>query len=136
MNALNATDHQVHAVVESALQSYPLTKAPAGLYANVMARVQALPRLVTVRPKFQFPWLELLVSLILPVMMGMIWLVWLILPPVYLARLRVQGLIVWQQVGLMGQGEMLAWLLPLGLLLAVICFGLAATLFTFQRSQN
>ena len=136
MNSPMNPDVEAHAVVEAALQTYPATNAPARFAAGVMARVQALPRRAVVRPKFQLPWLELLVSFIVPVMLAVAWLVWRVLPPVFLARLRVQGLILWQQVGQQSPGEMLTWLLPLGMLLAVVCFGLAATLFTFQRGQN
>jgi hypothetical protein len=68
--------------------------------------------------------------MILALTMGIVWLVWRILPPVYSAQLRVQGLIIWQQMGLMGRGEMLAWLIPLAMLLAVVFLGGAAVLFS------
>ena len=126
MKPLSETDRQAHAIVEAALQTYPRVQAPSRFAVRVMARVQAKPGSAVTRPKFQVPWLELLVSMILPVMMGIVWLVWRILPPVYLAQLRVQGLIMWQQVGLLGRGEMLAWLIPL----AVVFLGGAVVVFT------
>jgi len=89
-----------------------------------------MPGLAMARPNFQFPWLELLVSMILPVTMGIVWLVWRILPPVYLAQFRDQGLILWQQLGLFGPGGMLAWLIPLATLLAVVFLGGAVVVFT------
>ena len=136
MNSLNDSERRAYTVIESALQTYPRDQAPSRLAVNVMARVQALPRRAAVRPKFEFPWLELLVSFLLPMMLGVAWLVWRILPPVYWSHLRLQWLIMMQQVGLVGRGDFLVWLIPLGMLLAVFCLGLAATLFTFQRSQN
>ena len=136
MKPLTETDRQAHAIVEAALQTYPRVQAPSRFAVRVMARVQAnLGRAVT-RPKFQFPWWELLVSMILLVTMGMVWLVWRILPTVYLAQLRVQGLILWQQVGLLGRGEMHAWLIPLAMLLALIFLGGAAVLFTSRPPSS
>jgi hypothetical protein len=133
MKPLTDTDRQAHAVVEAALQTYPRVQAPSRFAVRVMARVQANPGRLVARPKFRLPWLELLVSVILMVTVGMVWLVWRILPPVYSAQLRVQGLIIWQQLGLLGQGEMLAWLVPLAMLLAVVFLGGAVAVFTSRR---
>jgi hypothetical protein len=133
MKLLTETDRQAHAIVEAALQTYPRAQAPSRFALRVMARVQAKPGLTVTRPKFQFPWLELLVTMIFLMTLGMVWLVWRILPPVYSAQLRVQGLIIWQQVGLLGQGEVLAWLIPLGMLLAVVFLGGAVVMFTSGR---
>lgn len=135
MKPMTERDRQAHAVVEAALQTYPRVQAPSRFAVRVMARVQANPgRLVTL-PKFQFPWLELLASMILSVVMGMVWLVWRILPPVYSAQLRLQGLIIWQQLGLLGRGEMLAWLIPVAMLLAVFFLGGAMVVFTSRRER-
>jgi hypothetical protein len=119
--------------VEAALQTYPRVQAPSRFAVRVMARVRANPGRPVARPKFRLPWLELLVSVILMVTVGIVWLVWRILPPVYSAQLRVQGLIIWQQLGLLGQGEMLAWLVPLAMLLAVVFLGGAVAVFTSRR---
>jgi hypothetical protein len=133
MKPLTERDRQAHAIVEAALQTYPRVQAPSRFAVRVMARVQAKPGRAVTRPKFQFPWLELLVSMILAVTVGIVWLVWPILPPVYLAQLRIQGLIMWQQVGLLGRGEMLAWLIPLVMLLSAVFLGGAAVVFTSRR---
>lgn len=120
MKPLTETDRQAHAIVEAALQTYPRVQAPSRFAVKVMARVRGEPVPAVTRPKFQFPWLELLVSMLSAVTMGIVWLVWHILPPVYLVQLRVQGLILWQQAGL-------------GMLLAVIFLGGAVVVFTFRR---
>jgi hypothetical protein len=133
MKPLTEKDRQAHAIVEAALQTYPRLQAPSRFADRVMARVQANPGRFVTRPKFQFPWLELLVSLIVLVVSGVVWLVWHILPAAYVAQLRAQGLILGQQVGLLGRGEMLLWLLPLALLMAVVLLGAAAVLFTSRR---
>jgi hypothetical protein len=133
MKPLTDKDRQAHAVVEAALQTYPRAQAPARFVDEVMRRVQAYPGYVVPRPKFQFPWWELLASIILSVMLAVVWLVWRILPPVYLAQLRVQWLIILQRLGLLGRGEMLAWLIPLAVLLAVVFLGGAAVVFTSRR---
>jgi hypothetical protein len=133
MKPLTETDREAHAIVEAALQTYPRVQAPPRFAVRVMARVQARPGRLVTRPKFQFPWLELLVSFILAVTVGIVWVVWPNLPPVYLAQLRIQVLIVWQQMGLLGRGELLAWLIPLAMLLAVVFLGGAAVLFTSRR---
>jgi hypothetical protein len=130
MKPLTETDRQAHAFVEAALQTYPRVRAPSRFAVKVLARLQATPGLAMARPNFQLPWLELLVSMILPVTMGIVWLVWRILPPVYLAQFRDQGLILWQQLGWFGSGGMLAWLIPLATLLAVVFLGGAVVVFT------
>jgi hypothetical protein len=132
MKTLTETDRQAHAVVEAALQSYPRVRAPSRFAVRVMARVQSMPVRDVTRPRFQFPWLELLASIIFVATIGMSWLVWRILPPVYLDRLRLQGLIIWQQVGWLGQGELLAWLV-LAIALAMACLGGALVVFTARR---
>jgi hypothetical protein len=133
MKPLTETDRQAHAIVEAALQAYPRVQAPTRFAAKVMARVQAKPGRAVTRPKFQFPWSELLISTILPLMMGMVWLVWRLMPPVYLAQLRVQGLILWQQLGWSGQSELHVWLVPLAALLAVVLLGGAVVVLTSRR---
>jgi hypothetical protein len=98
-----------------------------------MARVQAEQEPLVTRPKFQFPWWELLASLIFLVTMGTGWLVWRVLPMAYIAQLRVQGLIIFQQVGLLGSDEMLSWLIPMGMLLAAVFVGGAVVGLTSSR---
>jgi hypothetical protein len=52
------------------------------------------------------------------------------LPPVHLPQLRLQGLLVVQQAGLLAQGELLAWLIPLAILLVAVFLGGAVVVFT------
>ncbi len=70
MKPLTETDRQAHAIVEAALQTYPRVQAPSRFADRVMARVQTKPGRLVTRPKFQFPWLELLCRMILTVTMG------------------------------------------------------------------
>jgi hypothetical protein len=133
MKPLTEADRQAHAIVEAALQAYPRVQAPSNFAAKVTARLQAKPGRAVARPKFQFPWLELLVSSILPVMMVVVWLVSRMTPEVYFAQLRVQGFIMWQQLGWSGQSELHVWLIPLAVLLAVGLLGGAVVMLTSRR---
>lgn len=133
MNPLPEKDRQVHAIVEAALRTYPRAQAPARFAERVMKRLKAGQSPLMTRPEFQFPWWELLACMIFLATMGTVWLVWLILPPEYAAQLRAQGWAIWQQVSLFGQDDLLAWLIPLVMLLVVALLGGAALMFRVSR---
>jgi len=136
LDPMDDTAREEHAYVEAVLQSYPSSHVPAGFQDGVMARLKGLPKYSNQSLKFPFPWFELLGSFVMLIILLVAWIVWKILPPVYMARLNLQRLILWQQLGMAGHAEMLTWLIPLGLLIAVVCLGMSATLFSFQRNQR
>ena len=136
LEPLDDTAREEHAIVEAALQTYPSTSAPANFRVGVMARLKTLPQESIPGYKFQFPWMELVASFVMLTMLGVAWIVWEILPPVYMARLHLQWIILWQQLGMAGRGDVLAWVIPVGVLAAVMCLGMSASLFVFQRNQG
>jgi hypothetical protein len=64
-------------IVEDALRTMPLTPAPAAIRSGVMVRVRAL----SAAPKFEFPWLEGAISLMLSTLLTGVVSLFLGLPP-------------------------------------------------------
>jgi hypothetical protein len=71
-------------IVEDALRTMPLTPAPAAIRSGVMVRVRAL----SAAPKFEFPWLEGAISLMLSTLLTGVVSLFLGLPPTTLQRLQ------------------------------------------------
>src|SRR4030042_1124730 len=71
-------------IVEDALQTLPLAPAPKTLRSGVMRRV----RLLSAAPKFEFPWLEAGISLMLSTLLTGVAYLLLGLSPVTLMRLQ------------------------------------------------
>jgi hypothetical protein len=97
------------ALVEDALRSYPLAPMPHDITANVMARIQTnrRPTLVT--------WNDLAISLVIALIIGTLFVAVQSLPPVALAKLRIQGILLYQDFIVNAR-----WLVP------ALLFGLAA----------
>ena len=106
-------DHRLKqdAQVEDALRSYPLAEMPSSITLGVMARIQkeTRPALVT--------WNDFALSLVLALSISAVFFAAQSLPPIMLAKLRIQGILLYQ--GFLVNAH---WLVP-GLL-----FGAAAVL--------
>lgn len=133
MKPLAETERHAHAVVEAALQAYPRVQAPSRFADRVMARIRARTGYAVAPPRFQFPWLELLIGVISLFMMAIVWQVWRRMPPVYLEQLRLLGWSLWRQLEWLGRGQMFEWLVPLAVLIAAVFLGGAAVVFTSRR---
>ncbi|NJC96173.1 MAG: hypothetical protein C3F07_11360 [Anaerolineales bacterium] len=78
------------AQIEEALQSYPLAEMPRSLTFDVLARIQkdTRPQLVT--------WNDLVLSLVLALSISAVFFAIQSLPPIMLAKLRIQGILLYQ----------------------------------------
>ena len=97
------------ALIEDALKNYPLAPMPRDITASVMARIQVdkRPALVT--------WNDFAIALVIALSIGAIFITVQSLPPIALAKLRIQGILLYQ--GFIVNAR---WLVP------AIFFGLAA----------
>jgi hypothetical protein len=80
------------ALIENALQNYPLAPMPRDITASIMARihVEKRPTLVT--------WNDLAIALVIAAIIGALFITFQNLPPVALAKLRIQGILLYQDI--------------------------------------
>lgn len=78
------------AQIEDALKSHPLAEMPRSLTVDVMARIQkdARPKLVT--------WNDFALSLVLALSVSAVFFAARSLPPILIAKLRIQGILLYQ----------------------------------------
>lgn len=102
------------ALIEDALKSQPLAQMPRSLTPEVMARIRTAeakrPALLT--------WNDLVLSFVIAACIAALWFAAQSLPPILLAKIRIQIILAYQQFILNAR-----WLIP------AITFGLAAILF-------
>ena len=99
------------AKIEDALKSYPLAEMPRSVAIDVMARIQK-----DVRPKL-LTWNDFALSLVLALSISAVFFAAQSLPPIMLAKLRIQGILLYQDFLVNAR-----WLVP------SIFFGIAAFL--------
>ena len=99
------------ALIEDALSSQPLAEMPRSVTMDVMARIQkeTRPKLVT--------WNDFVLSLVLALSVVAVFLALQSLPPIAIAKLRIQGILLYQDILVNAR-----WLVP------SILFGGAAVL--------
>ncbi len=97
------------ALIEDALQNYPLAPMPHDITASVMARIE-----MEKRPSL-FTWTDFAVALVIALTIGASFIAIQSLPPVALAKLRIQGILLYQDVLVN-----MRWLIP------AVLFGAAA----------
>jgi hypothetical protein len=105
------TPEQQNDVIEEALHTYPVMAMPRDITADVMARIQTVP---APRP-FRLTWKDVVLSLVLAICMGAVWFSLQNLPPLVMAQLRKETILLHQQFLVNAR-----WLIP------VLSFGLAA----------
>jgi len=78
------------AQIEDALKTYPLAEMPRSITIDVMARIQkdTRPKLVT--------WNDFALSLVLALSISAVFFAAQSLPPIMLAKLRIQGILLYQ----------------------------------------
>jgi hypothetical protein len=119
------TPEQENAIIENALKNYPLAPMPRSITVNVMARIQKDARLVLIT------WYDFALSLIIALCIGALFFAVQSLPPIMLAKLRIHGILLYQDILVN-----VRWLAP------TLLFGLAAFLFAltipdlFQVTTN
>jgi hypothetical protein len=107
------TPEKQNALLEDALHTYPVAQMPRDITADVMKRLQTAP---PPRP-FRLTWNDLFLSLVLAVCIGALWFSVQNLPPLVIAQLRKESILLYQQFLVNAR-----WLIP------VLSFGLAAFL--------
>ncbi len=99
------------ALIEDALKSQPLAPMPRSITIDVMARIQT-----DTRPVF-ITWRDLVLSFVIATSAGALWFAAQSLPPILLAKIRIQGILLYHDVLINSR-----WLIPSAM------FGLAALL--------
>jgi hypothetical protein len=99
------------ALIEDALRSQPLAEMPRSVTLDVMARIQkdTRPSLVT--------WNDFALSAVIALSIGALFFTIQNLPPIMLVKLRIQGILLYQDILVNAR-----WLIP------AMFFGLAAFL--------
>ena len=97
-------------LMEDALKSYPLAPMPRDITLNVMARIQkdSRPALIT--------WSDFVLSSVITACTAALWFATLNLPPILLAKVRIQSILLYQDLLVNAR-----WLVPVAMIgLAVI----------------
>ena len=100
-----------NALIEDALKSQPFAEMPRSVTPDVMARIQTekRPTLIT--------WNDLVLSLVIVLSIGALFFTAQNLPPIMFAKLRIQGILLYQDILVNAR-----WLVP------SLLFGVAALL--------
>lgn len=107
------TPQQEGALIEDALNSQPLVPMPHSVTVNVMARIQK-----DTRPAL-FTWNDFVLGIVIALSIGALVFSAQSLPPIMIAKLRIQGILLHQDFLVNAR-----WLVPAAI------FGLAALLST------
>lgn len=102
------------AFIEDTLKNYPLAPMPRSVTLDVMSRihVEKRPALVT--------WNDFVIALVIALTIGALFITVQSLPPIALAKLRIQGILLYQGFILNAR-----WLVP------AMLFGLSALFASF-----
>jgi hypothetical protein len=101
------------AQIEEALKSLPLAPMPHGVTADVLARIQT----VDARRSAILTWSDFALSSVIAACIAAFWFASQSLPPILLAKIRIQGILLYQDLLVNAR-----WLVP------TLMFGLAAFL--------
>lgn len=104
------TPEQQNAAIEDALHTYPIPPMPRDITLDVMARIQTV---AAPRP-FRLTWNDLVLSLVIALCVGAIWFALQSLPPLAVAHIRKESILLYQQ-----------WLVNARWLTPALSFGLA-----------
>jgi hypothetical protein len=99
------------ALIEDALQSQPLAPMPRSITVDVMARIQSVE---ATRPTI-LTWSDFVLSAVIASCIAALWFASQHLPPIVLAKIRIQGILLYQDFIVNER-----WLVP------AMMFGLAA----------
>jgi len=107
------TPEKRDALIEDALQTYPVAAVPHTITSEVIARIKNVP---APRP-FGFSWNDFILALILSISIGALWFSINHLPPLLVAQIRKESILFYQYLLVN-----MRWLIP------ALAFGLAAFL--------
>ena len=111
------------ALIEDALQNYPLAPMPRDITVSVMARIQSTP---VPRP-FKVTWNDFAIALTITLCVVALFFTAQNLPPIILAKIRIQGILIYQDILVNAR-----WLIPAVLFGAAVFFS-ALTIPYFQK---
>ncbi len=104
------TPEQKNFLVEDALHTYPVASMPRDITADVIRRIQTIPA-----PRsFRLAWTDLVLAFTLSLCIGAAWFSLNHLPPIVIAQIRKESILLYQHLLVNGR-----WLIP------AISFGLA-----------
>jgi hypothetical protein len=101
------------ALIEETLKSQPLAPMPRSITVDVMARIQ----MVDARRPALITWNDFALSSVIAACIAAFWFALQRLPPILLAKMRIQGILLYQDLLVNAR-----WLVP------AVLFGLAAFL--------
>ena len=107
------TPEKRDALIEDALQTYPVAAMPRTITSEVIARIKNVP---APRP-FGFSWNDFILALVLSISIGALWFSINHLPPLLVAQIRKESILFYQYLLVN-----MRWLIP------ALAFGLAAFL--------
>lgn len=97
------TPEKQNAVIEDALQTYPVMPMPRDITEDVIARIEILP---VPRP-FRLTGYDLALGIILSMCVGAIWFSAYNLPPIVMAQIRKESILLYQHIIVNSR-----WLIP------------------------
>ena len=116
------TPEQQNLAIEDALRTYPITPMPRDLSVDVLSRIQTArvqsPRLT---------WTDLILGTVLAICMGAVWFSLQNLPPLVVAQMRKESILLYQQLLVNAR-----WLVPM-LAFSVAGFFAALTIPYLRR---
>ena len=116
------TPEQQNLAIEDALRTYPITPMPRDLSVDIFSRIQ------TVRvPRPRLTWTDLILGTVLAICMGAIWFSLQNLPPLVVAQMRKESILLYQQLLVNAR-----WLVPM-LAFSIAGFFAALTIPYLQR---
>jgi len=117
------TPEQQNLAVEDALRTYPVMPMPRDISMDVLSRIQTIPAL---RP-FRLTWTDLILGMVLAVCIGAVWFSLQNLPPLVVAQMRKESILLYQQILVNAR-----WLIPI-LAFSVAGFFAALTIPYLRR---
>lgn len=87
------TPETQNAIIEDALHTYPLASMPRDITLDVVSRIHSIP---VPRP-FRLAWADVVLSVILAICIGALWFGLNNLPPLVVAQVRKESILLYQQ---------------------------------------
>lgn len=107
------TPEKQNHVIEDALHTYPVMPLPRDITSSVVSRIQTIPA----PHLFRLTWNDFALGIILSICIGAVWFSMYNLPPLVVAQIRKESILLYQQLIVNAR-----WLIP------VTFFGLAGLL--------
>jgi hypothetical protein len=120
------------AQIEEALKSQPFAPMPRSITADVMARIQTVD---TRRPAI-ITWNDFALSSVIAACIAAFWFAFQRLPPILLAKIRIQGILLYQDLLVNARWLVPAVLFALAAFLAALTIPALLRMMSEQRKAN